>query len=197
MTRIATAALGAAALSSLLSIADAVAGGLGDHLLSEEDATGWATTGTSLLLGATFALLAAVLAQRGRDIDAGRRSVRAVRLVLTADLTLLAVLFIAGILVARYPDTVLYRAWGAVSGTGFLLMFVAGVILGALLLRRPELRTGAILLTAPLVIIPLTIAANAMAPGWGHPGYAETALYLGVALLGLEPVPARPVGVAR
>ncbi len=30
-----------------------------------------------------------------------------------------------------------------------------------------------------------SFALEALAPGWGHPGYAETALYLGIALLGL------------
>ena len=35
-------------------------------------------------------------------------------------------------------------------------------------------------------IIGLTLALEAVADGWGHPGYAETALYLGIALLGLR-----------
>jgi hypothetical protein len=42
-------------------------------------------------------------------------------------------------------------------------------VLGAGLLRRPDLRLSAALLAAPLPLIPLAILAEALAPGWGHP----------------------------
>jgi len=35
-------------------------------------------------------------------------------------------------------------------------------------------------------VIALTFALDELAPGWRHPGYAETALYLGIALLGTQ-----------
>ena len=63
-------------------------------------------------------------------------------------------------------------------------MFVFGAVLGALLLRRRYQRLPAILMAAPVAIIPLTFLLYQVAPGWAHPAYAETALYLGLALLG-------------
>jgi hypothetical protein len=39
-------------------------------------------------------------------------------------------------------------------------------------------------MAAPAVVIPLTLLVAALAPDWAHPAYAETSLYLGLALLG-------------
>jgi hypothetical protein len=36
------------------------------------------------------------------------------------------------------------------------------------------------------VIIPLLVLVQAVAPGWTHPAYPETALYIGLALLGFQ-----------
>ena len=79
---------------------------------------------------------------------------------------------------------------GAVAGVAFRVMFVLGVALGATLLRRPDLRVPAGLMVAVVPVIALTFALEALALGWGHPGYAETALYLGIGLLGTPGSPA-------
>jgi hypothetical protein len=76
-------------------------------------------------------------------------------------------------------------AFGAIAGIAFLVMFVVGAVLGAVLLRRPDVRLPAALMVSVVPLIGLTFAVEALAPGWGHPGYAETALYMGIALLGL------------
>jgi hypothetical protein len=73
---------------------------------------------------------------------------------------------------------------GAVAGIAFLTMFLLGTILGATLLRRPSLRLPAVLMAATVPVLVLSFALVAVAPRWGHPAYAETVLYLGVALLG-------------
>jgi hypothetical protein len=95
-----------------------------------------------------------------------------------ADLAVLAGVFVVGTVLADYPAPV-----EIVAGVAFVLMFLLGATLGLSLLRRPDLRLSAVLLAAPLALIPLAMLAETLTPGWGHPGYAETALYLGLATL--------------
>lgn len=189
MSRTGTAALIAATLTSVISIADAIQQGVtGRALLDPESSPQWVVDGTSILLAVTFALLAAVLAGRAQRIDRGSRWIRAVRRFMQADLAVMSVIFIGGLWVDRYPDTTVYKAWELAGGVSFALMFLVGVVLGVSLLRRRDLRTAALLTAAPVVLLPLTIAVQALAPGWAHPAYAETSLYLGLALLGMQPV---------
>jgi len=62
-------------------------------------------------------------------------------------------------------------------------MFAVGAFLGLLLLRG-RLKVAACLMVAPLVLVPLAVMLNFAAPRLAHPAYAETALYIGLALLG-------------
>jgi hypothetical protein len=151
-------------------------------------AGGRLSPGGRVLLAATFALLAAVLTGRAERIDRGSRWIRAVRRLVQADLAVLALIFTGGLWADRHPDTTVYQAWELTGGPSFALMFLAGVVLGVCLLHRRDLRTAALLTAAPVVLLPLTIAVQALAPGWAHPAYAETALYLGLALLGMQPI---------
>jgi hypothetical protein len=188
MSRTGRAALIAAALTSVISIADAVQqGATGRGLLDPATSPRWVMDGGAVLLAATFALLAAVLAGHAAAIDRGRRWIGAVRRLMQAVLAVLALNFAGGLWVDRHPGTTTYRAWEVVGGVSFLLMFLVGVVLGVSLLRRRDLRWAALLTAAPVVLFPLMFAVQALAPGWGHPAYAETALYLGLALLGREP----------
>lgn len=127
----------------------------------------------------TFLALAAVLLAAGGWIDQGSRAHRWLRCLLAVDLLVLAV----GVAVANGAETGPYVA---IAGAAFLGMFLLGVGLGIALLRRSELPTPALLMTAPLGLLPLAFLIDAVAPGWGHPAYAETALYLGIAVLGVD-----------
>ena len=137
-----------------------------------------------MLLAVTFALLAAVLAQQARQIDAGRRGVRWVRRFLQVDLAVLSAGSLTILAEPLVGKTTVDQLSAALGGPSFVLMFVFGAVLGALLLRRRYQRLPAILMAAPVAIIPLTFLLYQVAPGWAHPAYAETALYLGLALLG-------------
>jgi hypothetical protein len=172
-------ALTAAVTLSVLSVTDAAIRGVGATPApwDPEVAAGWVTVGVAALEVVTFASLAAVLTALGEPIDRGSRGRRWVRRALAADLAVLAVGIAASV---RVDAEVL----GIVASVAFLGMFLLGVVLGATLLRRPGWRTAAALMIAPLALIPLTFLLEAVARGWGHPGYAETALYLGIALVG-------------
>jgi peptidoglycan/LPS O-acetylase OafA/YrhL len=180
MMQLERSALGAAVVLSLVSIGDAVLRATSDVVppWDDEFGTTWVVVATNLAMAATFALLAAVLVRNAQRIDEGSGVVRWVRRLLAVDLAVLA----GGYLVVSMIDT---EAAGAVAGITFLAMFVLGAVLGGTLLRRPEVRVPAVLMVSVVPVIALSFAAEALAPGWGHPGYAETALYMGIALLGL------------
>ena len=181
MRQLEKAALGAAVVLSVVSIGDAVLRATSDVVPPWDDESGvrWVVTAFGVLMAATFGLMAAVLVRNADRIDEGRGSRRWTRRLLAVDLGFLA----AGYLVVSVVDA---DAAGAVAGVAFLAMFVLGVAFGAVLLRRPDVRVPALLMVSVVPVIGLTFALEALAPGWGHPGYAETVLYLGIALLGTQ-----------
>ncbi|MFD2093021.1 hypothetical protein [Blastococcus deserti] len=180
MMQLERAALGAAVALSVLSIGDAVWRATSEAVApwDTEGGTTWVVVATNLLMAVTFALLAAVLVRHARRIDDGSAARRWIRRLLAADLAVLA----SGFVVVNVIDP---ESVGTVAGVTFLAMFALGAALGAALLRRPDVRLPAALMVAAIPVIGLTFALEALAPGWGHPGYAETALYLGIAMLGL------------
>jgi hypothetical protein len=188
MQQLEKSALGAAVVLSIVSIGDAVLRATGGTAPPWDDelGTAWVVVATNLIMTATFALLATVLVRHAGRIDEGSGARRWIRRLLAVDLAVLA----GGFLFASVID---WEFFGAVAGVTFILMFVLGAVLGGMLLRRPDLRLPAGLMVAVVPVIPLSFALEAMAPGWGHPGYAETVLYIGIALLGTRlagaPVP--------
>lgn len=181
MTRTGKAAMAVAILASALSVLDAVSGGItGGAVDVWDDNSGqrWVIVAVDVLLVALFALLTAVLVQQADRLDGASRVVRWIRRTLLADLAVLAGVFVVGTVLVHYPGPV-----EAVAGIAFVLMFPLGAVLGVCLVRRPGLRLPAVLLVASAALIPLAMLADSLAPGWGHPGYAEAALYIGLALL--------------
>jgi hypothetical protein len=179
MMQLARAALGAAAAASVYSIADAAVRATSDTtpVWDPEGGSTWAVVAAGLLLSVTFVLLAAVLSSAASPIDEGSGARRWVRRALVLDLVVLAV---GGILSSIVGAEFL----GAVAGIAFLAMFLLGTILGAMLLRRSHLRVPAVLMVATLPVLVLSFLLGAVAPEWAHPAYAETVLYIGIALLG-------------
>lgn len=181
MMQLERTALGAAVVLSVVSIADAVLRATTDAAPPWDDELGttWVIVATNLVMAATFGLLSAVLVRNAERIDRGSRAVRWIRRSLAIDLAVLA----SGFVFVNLFDA---DVFGAVAGIAFLGMFILGATLGGVLLRRQDVRVPAALMVAAVPMIGLTFALEALAPGWGHPGYAETALYLGIALLGLS-----------
>lgn len=75
-------------------------------------------------------------------------------------------------------------AVGAVAGVAFASMFLLAVALSLCLVRVRQLRPSAVLLIAVLPALGLAIILQAIGSAFAHPAYAETAVYLGIALLG-------------
>lgn len=183
MNRWTNPALGAAVALSAIAVADAVLRGTGAALppWDPDGGTWWAGTVVDLAHGGAYALFAAVLVSVADTLDTGRTAVRWLRRVLVADLAVLATVFLLG---AVRLIGIENEAVGAIAAVGFVLMFVLGAALGGTLVRRTRLRLPAALMIAPVGVIPLTFLVGTVAPGWGHPAYAEAALYIGLALLG-------------
>lgn len=134
----------------------------------------------SLAHSGVYVLLAAALIQAGRSIDGRRVFVRVLRWIVIAGYAVFAAMYgWTGIVDPGYtPEGLL----GAVVNGAFLTSLLVPVVLGFALIRRRDLRLPVILLIAPVALLPLTIVLG-MIGAWGHPGYVETAVNFGVALL--------------
>ena len=134
------------------------------------------TTGVHIVL---YALLAAGLVRYGGAIDGGRRFVRVVRWVIAAGYAMFAVLFCWLIIDPAFDPEGIY---GIASTIAFAVTLLVPIVLGFALLRRREFRVPAMLLIAPVVILPLVLVLEGFTD-YAHPGYLETAVNFGVALL--------------
>lgn len=188
MTRIGLAALLAAVLASAYSIAEAIATPIIGHPIVDPDRPGLAVDAVGVVLVLTFILCVAVLLQQSARIDARSSFRRWVRRLLLADLTILATTFSIGFLIERIaPNGTAAKIMENVGSIAFILMFLLGAALGWSLIRCPDLRAGARCLASIAALIPLTILVGTLLPGWAHAAYAETALYIGTALLANQP----------
>jgi len=183
MRRLAPSAIVGAALSSSIAIYDAVHHGLTGQqsVFSEEAGSRWSVALAGIAHSLTYLLVVAVLMTSADRIDGGSIARRWVRRALAATLSVLAGVMAVGSVISRPPG-----ALALLAGAGFLAMFLFGPALGALLVRRAAWRGRAGLLLAPIPLLGAAIVLAALGSDWAHPGYAETALYVGLALLGRE-----------
>jgi len=194
-------AITAATIYAAMSLYDAVHHGVTGKgsAFSDEYGTTWATIAIGIVAAMSFIANGAILVIERIRIDRGSRLHRWVRRLLVADLAVLAAVFGIGIpLMGTLEAVSLDTAVGAVAGVAFASMFILAVALGLCLVRVRELRPSVVLLLAVLPAIGLAIILNAIGSAFAHPAYAETAVYLGIALLGqhaqtgaAEPDPSR------
>lgn len=126
-----------------------------------------------------YALLAAALIRFGPAIDGGRRYVSVLRWIIIAGYAVFAVLFSWIIVDPGYDATGVYEI---AANLAFAVSLLVPIVLGFALIRRRAFRVPALLLIAPIVLLPLTLLLQAFTD-WAHPGYMETAVNFGVALL--------------
>lgn len=193
-------AITAATIFSAVSLYDAVHHGVTGRgsVFSDEYGMTWATTAGSIVSALSFIALAVILVIERERIDSESRLRRWVRRLLAVDLALLAAVFGIGIPLMGALGRGYDAAVGGVAGVAFSAMFLLAVGLGLSLLRMRELRPSAVLLLAVVPALGMTIILGAIGSDYAHPAYAETAVYLGIALLGrraqigvAEPNPSR------
>lgn len=176
------AALVAAAMLSALIVLDAVWNANNpDQVGPWLDAEGYPylLPITGILHTAVYGLLAAALVQSGRAIDGGSRFVRVLRWILISIFALFAGLF--SILTVD-PSADSSGVYEILANVAFAVSLIVPIVLGFALIRRHAFRVPAILLIAPIVILPLTVILEAFT-AFAHPGYTETAVNIGLALL--------------
>lgn len=177
-------ALVPAAGMSAIALFDAATNAVTGHysVFSDDSDVRWALVGSSLVHGTAYVALLAVLLLHRYRIDAAGRVARATRWLLVTCLALLAAGFL---LVTPFvnPET-LPAPVAAPVGIAFMLMLLAAPVLGLAVRRVEPLRPGSLLLVAMLPVLALTLAVSLVAPRLGHPAYLETAMALGVAMLG-------------
>ncbi|MRG59433.1 hypothetical protein GE115_06035 [Agromyces sp. CFH 90414] len=178
------AALAAAAALSTVMAADIVWNANNPDQVGpwlDAEAHPYLVRASSLAHAGTYLLIGAALVRSGAAIDRSRRLVRVLRWILVAGYSVFAAMYAWMGFVD--PSLELAESLQAVVNVAFLTSLVVPIVLGFALVRRRELRVPVVLLIAPLVLLPLTLLLGPT--GWAHPGYTETAVNLGLALLAL------------
>ena len=177
-----------ASLTSAIALSGAVYHGLTGReieLLTESGAT-WPILVASLIHGFTYAALAAVLLAAAARVDRGSRIRRWLRWLLAACFAVMAAVFTLGSPVlakaGHEPPAVL----GVPAAGAFFGMFLLSIALGVATVKVPALRTSSVLLILVAPTLLVIVGLGALDSDFAHPGYAETLVNFGVALLGFR-----------
>jgi hypothetical protein len=184
-------ALVGATATSAIALTDAFTHGLtgsSSAFADDSGAEGLILVG-DLVHGLTYVAFCFVLVREAGRVDAAGRVAAVLRRVLLVSLAFLAVGFLVGApLRGRIEGSAFEEAGGAVATFAFIGMILSALALGPALLRRADLRVGALVLTALLPVLGLTVLLAVLAPAFAHPAYLETTLHFGIALLGVGAV---------
>ena len=190
-------ALIGAALTSAVALSDAVVRGATGHSLLSSDNAGpvaWILA-VDLVHGLTYAALSWVLVGERHRVRRTSRFVRALHHALVASMSVLAAGFVLVdpvVRIAHLPsDAPLAAAWGWIGGIGFAGMILSCLLLGIAVLRSNPLGYGGRVLGLLVPVLVATVLLGLVGSDWAHPAYAETVIYVGVALLGIGAPAAR------
>ena len=183
-------ALIGATLTSTIALSGAVVGGVSGRELSLPNAgSGWIVA-MILVHGFTYAALSWVLIRERAQLDQANRFARAVRYVLLASLGVLALGFVlvAPVMeIAKVPPTgPVGIAWGWIASIGFAGMIISSLLLGVAVLRNNPLGYGGRLLLLLVPVLGVTVLLGFIDSHWAHPGFVETIIHFGVALIGVR-----------
>lgn len=199
------AAVTVAAGLSAVALTDAAMRGLGagasvpwDLVSGSEEAL----RAVVLLHGLGYLVLVTVLVVYRIRIDGASRTMPWLRTVMAACYLFFGLQFTwAGIFAPRYEPPELI---GIITTLAFIGLHLLSIPMGLLLLRQPNMKTPALLLASPIVVLPLLIGLSFSFSAWAHPAYLETVVNMGVALLGVAKASAhadrpneRPVPATR
>ena len=183
-----TLALIGATLTSAIALGDAVTHGLTGQSSVFAGDSAWSEVG-GLVHGLTYAALGWVLVgERGRFATTNRFA-RALRLVLIPTFAVMAVAFVmvGPILTVTgvSSESPVGATYDVIGTFVFLVMILGSLLLGLALLRSHSGGVGARVLAAITPVLAITVLLGFLAPAWTHPGYVETLIHFGVALLGV------------
>jgi hypothetical protein len=185
-------ALIGAALTSTIALSDAVMHGVTSRNLIMSDNsghTGWIVTG-DLVHGFTYAALLWVLIRERTRFERANRFTRALRYVLIASLGVLAAGFVLVDPVLQITKVRFISpfgtAWEWMASIGFAGMILSSLLLGIAVLRNNPLGYGGRLLGLLVPVLGVSVLLGFVASDWAHPGYVETIIHFGVAMIGVR-----------
>jgi hypothetical protein len=176
---------------SAIALTDAMTHGVTGHysVFSDESGHNAVILVGDAIHGLAYAGLALVLRDAGAVFRAYGRVVRGVRRLLIGAFAVLAVgmLITAPLIVLTggFKDSPLVSFDEVLATTTFLAMILGTLVLGIGVLRRNELGVGGQVLRLMIPVVLGTIGLGFVAPDWAHPGYLETTINLGIALIGV------------
>lgn len=186
-----TLALIGATLTSAIALGDAVTHGLTGQssvFAGDSGATAWSEIG-GLVHGLTYAALGWVLVGERDRFATANRFARVLRLVLIPTFAVMAVAFVmvGPILTVTgvSSESPVGATYDVIGTFVFLVMILGSLLLGLALLRSHSGGVGARVLAAITPVLAITVLLGFLAPAWTHPGYVETLIHFGVALLGV------------
>jgi hypothetical protein len=169
----------------------AIAGAVGAVVLTAAAVTDWVVGGVSDVgapaaamlvahIGGYVLLLPAALALRERNADAFGRPGRVATVTMIGSLVAMTIGFIGLALLGEVAVV------GVLTGAGFLGLFLSALAIGIALWRRGVARPAAALLLAPIPLLALLVAIEALSIVPSHPAAMEGAVYFGLALFAVD-----------
>jgi hypothetical protein len=158
-----------------------------DSIFGAEDGPVGAILASDLWHGLTYAALTWVLIAEAARFAAANRLARACRWVLVVGLAASAVSFVVivpALLLTDSGDGAFAEVFGALGTPIFFGTILGAIVLGLAVISNPLGLGGRVL----LLILPVTaivIALAFLAPAYAHPGWVETAVNFGIALVGV------------
>ncbi len=159
-----------------------------DSIFAAEDGPVGAVLASDVWHGLTYAALAWVLVAEAARFAAANRAARICRWVLIVCLAASAVSFVVivpALLLTDSGDGGFAEVFGALGTPIFFGTILSAIVLGLTLVRSNPIGLGGRVL---LLILPVTAVVLALAflvPAYAHPGWVETVVNVGIALVGV------------
>jgi hypothetical protein len=159
-----------------------------DSIFGAEDGPVGAILASDLWHGLTYAALTWVLIAEAARFVAANRLARACRWVLVVGLAASAISFVVivpALLLTDSGDGAFAEVFGALGTPIFFGTILGAIVLGLAVIRRNPLGLGGRVLLLILPVTAIVIALAFLAPAYAHPGWMETAVNFGIALVGV------------
>ena len=162
-----------------------------DSIFAADDGPVGAIVASDVWHGLTYAALTWVLIAEAARFAAANRVARICRWVLVVCLAASAVSFVVivpALLVTESTDGAFAAVFGALGTPIFFGTILAAVVLGLALIRTNPVGVGGRVLVLILPVTAIIIALAFLAPAYAHPGWVETVVNVGIALIGVGAV---------
>lgn len=159
-----------------------------DSIFAAEDGPVGAVLASDVWHGLTYAALAWVLVAEAARFAAANRAARICRWVLIVCLAASAVSFVVivpALLLTDSGDGAFAEVFGALGTPIFFGTILSAIVLGLTLVRSNPIGLGGRVLLLILPVTAVVLALAFLAPAYAHPGWVETVVNFGIALVGV------------